>query len=76
MVSTTGEHYAYFELDEDLRPAEKELPVSLQRIRRAHPGKLRAGALHGSVHGRRGRISARRRDGKSGKADAFGSRRA
>src|SRR4051795_8430363 len=30
MVSTTGEHYAYFELDETLRPAEKELPPSLQ----------------------------------------------
>jgi 6-hydroxynicotinate reductase len=30
MVSTTGEHYAYFELDEDLRPVEKELPVALR----------------------------------------------
>jgi hypothetical protein len=30
MVSTTGEHYAYFELDETLRPAEKELPSDLQ----------------------------------------------
>jgi hypothetical protein len=30
MVSTTGEHYAYFELDEALRPAEKELPPPLQ----------------------------------------------
>ena len=30
MVSTTGEHYAYFELDEALRPAEKELPPHLQ----------------------------------------------
>ncbi|MGE5056259.1 MAG: 6-hydroxynicotinate reductase, partial [Acidobacteriota bacterium] len=30
MVSTTGEHYAYFELDEALRPAEKELPAHLQ----------------------------------------------
>jgi hypothetical protein len=29
MVSTTGEHHAYFELDEALRPAEKELPSSL-----------------------------------------------
>ena len=26
MVSTTGEHHAYFELDEALRPVEKELP--------------------------------------------------
>jgi 6-hydroxynicotinate reductase len=30
MVSTTGEHYAYFELDEALRPREKDLPASLQ----------------------------------------------
>jgi len=29
MVSTTGEHHAYFELDEALRPVEKELPRSL-----------------------------------------------
>jgi 6-hydroxynicotinate reductase len=29
MVSTTGEHYAYFELDEALRPLEKTLPLSL-----------------------------------------------
>jgi 6-hydroxynicotinate reductase len=29
MVSTTGEHHAYFELDDALRPVEKELPVSL-----------------------------------------------
>jgi hypothetical protein len=29
MVSTTGEHYAYFELDEALRPVEKELPTVL-----------------------------------------------
>ena len=29
MVSTTGEHFAYFELDEQLRPMEKELPAAL-----------------------------------------------
>jgi len=29
MVSTTGEHYAYFELDETLKPREKELPAPL-----------------------------------------------
>src|SRR5580692_8341781 len=37
MVSTTGEHYAYFELDDDLRPVEKDLPdvlrESVARIR-------------------------------------------
>src|SRR5882762_3260934 len=29
MVSTTGEHRAYFELDENLRPVETELPKAL-----------------------------------------------
>jgi hypothetical protein len=31
MMSTTGEHYAYFELGEDLRPKEKELPDALRQ---------------------------------------------
>jgi 6-hydroxynicotinate reductase len=30
MVSTTGEQYAYFELDENLKPVEKQLPASLE----------------------------------------------
>ena len=30
MVSTTGEHFAYYELDEALRPVEKELPQQLK----------------------------------------------
>ena len=30
MVSTTGEHYAYYELDDSLRPVEKALPAALQ----------------------------------------------
>jgi 6-hydroxynicotinate reductase len=30
MVSTTGEHFAYYELDNDLRPVQKELPAVLQ----------------------------------------------
>jgi 6-hydroxynicotinate reductase len=29
MVSTTGEHHAYFELNEALRPVQRELPASL-----------------------------------------------
>jgi hypothetical protein len=37
MVSTTGEHHAYFELDEQLHPEQKELPSplreSVERIR-------------------------------------------
>ncbi len=31
MVSTTGEHSGYFELDEDLKPQERELPVNLRK---------------------------------------------
>ena len=30
MVSTTGEHHAYFELDPELRPVERQLPAALQ----------------------------------------------
>jgi len=30
MVSTTGEQHAYYELDENLRPVEKELPANLR----------------------------------------------
>jgi hypothetical protein len=30
MVSTTGEHYAYYELDDSLRPIEQDLPDSLR----------------------------------------------
>jgi 6-hydroxynicotinate reductase len=30
MVSTTGEHSAYFELDEDLNPVQKDMPDRLQ----------------------------------------------
>jgi hypothetical protein len=31
MVSTTGEHHAYFELGDDLKPQEKELPQNLRQ---------------------------------------------
>ena len=57
MVSTTGEHYAYFELDESLRPVEKELARTTRRIRRPHQGELRARALDSALHGRRWRIA-------------------
>ena len=30
MVSTTGEHFAYYELDEDLKPIQLEMPERLQ----------------------------------------------
>ena len=30
MVSTTGEHHAYFELDDDLKPRQQELPHNLR----------------------------------------------
>ena len=66
MVSTTGEHHAYFELDEDLRPREKELPAALTGIRRSHQGKLRARAVLRSFYGRSGRLSAGRSDGEPG----------
>ena len=30
MVSTTGEHFAYYELDDDLKPVQKDLPERLK----------------------------------------------
>ena len=72
MVSTTGEQYAYFELDEALRPVERELPERPARVRRAHRGELRAGAVHGAVHGRRRRLAARRRHREPGAPHALG----
>ncbi len=30
MVSTTGEHFAYYELDEDLKPVQRDLPEALR----------------------------------------------
>ena len=72
MVSTTGEHSAYFELDEHLAPVERELPRGLQAVGRAHQGELRAGAVDGAVHGRRRRLAARRRHGESGTPDQLG----
>ena len=74
MVSTTGEHYAYFELDESLKPVEKDLP-SAQRIGRPDQGELRTGALHSALHGRGRRVTPGRGHGESGEADAFGERR-
>ncbi|WP_395681605.1 6-hydroxynicotinate reductase [Inquilinus sp.] len=31
MVSTTGEHFAYYELDDELKPVQRELPGPLQQ---------------------------------------------
>ncbi|MGK9234322.1 6-hydroxynicotinate reductase [Inquilinus limosus] len=31
MVSTTGEHYAYYVLDDELKPVQQELPAALQQ---------------------------------------------
>ena len=37
MVSTTGEHYAYYELNDALAPQEKDLPPTLQQsVERIH----------------------------------------
>jgi 6-hydroxynicotinate reductase len=74
MVSTTGEHYAYFELDDDLKPQEKELPANLRESVARIKENCEPACVHGAVHGWRGRIAARGRHRKSGEADAFGAR--
>ena len=76
MVSTTGEHSAYFELDDELRTRRKRIARGVSRIRRAHSRKLRARALHRPFHGRRRRIAARRRHRKSCQPHTLCSRRA
>ena len=60
MVSTTGEHAAYYVLDEALKPVETADAARSETLGRAHPGELRTGAVHGAVHGRRRRLAARR----------------
>lgn len=76
MVSTTGEHSAYYELDEALRPIEKQMPSVLQHSVERISGELRAGAVHRTVHGWRRWFAARRRHRQSGAPDAFGQGRA
>ncbi len=72
MVSTTGEHAAYYELDAALRAGRKADAGRSQAIGRADPGELRTGAVHRAVHGRSRRIVARRCHRQSGAADAIG----
>ncbi len=76
MVSTTGEHAAYYELDDGAAPGRKGDAGRSQAIGRAHPRELRAGTVHGAVHGGRRRLAARRRHRKSGAADPLGQGRA
>ena len=65
MVSTTGEHSAWFVLDEDLKPQAGRDAGAGAPGGRAHRRELRAGALHRAVHGRRRRLAARRRHRES-----------
>ena len=73
MVSTTGEQFAYYELDETLKPVEKPFPERLQKVGRADRGQLRAGAVHGAVRRRRRRLAAGRRGREPGQSDALGA---
>ena len=73
MVSTTGEHSAWFVLDEELEPRPADDAGAGAPGRRAHRRELRAGALHRAVHGRRRRLAARRRHREPGAADALGA---
>ena len=72
MVSTTGEHAAYYELDDGTEAGRETNAARPEAVGRTHPGELRACAVHGAVHGRGRGIVARRRHRQSGAADAFG----
>ena len=73
MVSTTGEQFAYYELDDALKPVAKPFPERLQEIGQPDRGELRAGAVHRAVHGRRRRLAAGRRRRQSRQSDALGA---
>src|SRR5712672_4646777 len=81
MVSTTGEHAAYYELDEALNPVEKEMPAdlkhSVERIQenceRALCTVLFMGGAGGSL--RAGLCLARRRHHLHGRCHAVAGRR-
>ena len=71
MVSTTGEHAAWFVLDDDLAAASSADAGGGAPRRRAHRRELRAVAVHGAVPRRRRRQPARRRHREPGAADAL-----
>ena len=73
MVSTTGEQFAYYELDDDLEAGREAVPGAAAQIGRADRGELRAGAVHGAVRRRRRRLAARRRGREPGQPDALGA---
>ena len=75
MVSTTGEHYSYFELDRGSEAAKKRIAGGFARIGGAHQGELRAGAVYSVVHGWGGRFVAGWGDRESSETDALGTRR-
>ena len=75
MTSTTGEDALYCVLDEALAARAGRHAGARARRRRAHRRELRALAVHGAVHGRCGRIAARRRHREPGAADALGRQR-
>ncbi len=74
MVSTTGEQWGYYELNEDRVPVTADLPDDAEDLGRTDRGELRALRHLGSLHGRRGRLLARRCHRKPGAADAVGAR--
>ena len=72
MVSTTGEHHAWYVLDEELKPRPADPPAGDRQAGGADRRELRAGAQHGAVHGRGWRLPARRRHRESGTPDHVG----
>ena len=72
MVSTTGEHAAYYRTRRGAAAGREADAGRSQIVGRAHPGELRTGAVHRAVHGRGRRIAARRRHRQSGAPDPLG----
>ena len=59
MVSTTGEEFAFYVLDDTLAPRPQPMPAAPPPHRRPHRRELRALAHHRPLHGRRRRLAPR-----------------
>jgi hypothetical protein len=74
MVSTTGEHSAWFVLDANLKPVPADMPAPIKKVVDRIGENCEPALVHRAVHGRGGRFVARRRDREPGAADQFGAR--
>ena len=73
MVSTTGEQFQYFELDQALQPIRKDMPARLVQSVKRIEENCEPAMCSVSIHGRRGRLIAFRGHPESGAAHPLGA---